>query len=106
MHRIITLLIVVTHLTARETEEVYDLATSSQDFIELRVGEQTYLISGDTDEHIPVSTFVNRNANFLAFVLPLPQLTFTYQLRRNWSLNLGLGGASGMGATYTIAGAR
>ena len=61
---------------------------------------EEYLVGGEPQETIFVSRVTTRSRGFFSWFLPLPQLTFEYRLRQNVALSLGVGGMSGVGATY------
>ena len=59
-----------------------------------------YLVGGEPRETLFVSQVTTRNRGLFSWFLPLPQLTFEYRLRQNLALSFGVGGMSGVGATY------
>ena len=61
---------------------------------------EEYLVGGEPRETIFVSRVTTRSRGFFGWFLPLPQLTFEYRLQQNVALSLGVGGMSGVGATY------
>ncbi len=66
-------------------------------------GREEYLVGPDLEEPAFVSRLTTANGNFLSWVLPVPQVTFDYQLRRNLTLSAGIGGMSGLGVSYNFA---
>ncbi len=67
-------------------------------------GREQFLLGGEPRESIFVSRVTTRNRTFLSWVLPAPQLTFEYRLRQHIALSLGIGGMTGIGATYQWGG--
>ncbi|WP_157974514.1 hypothetical protein [Lewinella sp. IMCC34183] len=67
-----------------------------------RAGRRSFLVGGEPVAVQPVTTSVMENRNFFSRILPVPQVTFEYQLRSRCSLSAGIGGVSGVGATYRI----
>ena len=65
-------------------------------------GRRSFLVGGEPVSVQPVSASEMDNHNFFGVFLPMPQVTFEYQLRSHWSLSAGIGGMSGVGATYRI----
>ena len=65
-------------------------------------GRRSFLVGGEPVTVQPVTASIMENRNFLGRILPMPQVTFEYQLRSQWSLSAGIGGMSGVGATYRI----
>ena len=65
-------------------------------------GRRSFLLGGEPVSVQPVSSSETKNRIFFGVFLPMPQVTFEYQLRRRWSLSAGIGGMSGLGATYRL----
>ena len=65
-----------------------------------RYGREEVLIQGDPLQEHFVSRTTFRSSDFLDWVVPAPQVTFEYQLRRNIGLTLGLGPQTGFGLNY------
>ena len=65
-----------------------------------RFGQEQVLIQGDPLQEHFISRTTFRRSDFLNWVVPTPQITFEYQLRRNIGLTLGLGPQTGFGLNY------